>query len=188
MNDDENKNEEVAQEAAQEEEQENEQQQEKKGAKKAKKKNDSQDELQELGEKLSELNDKYMRTLAEYDNYRKRTAKEKDAVYADTKAQVVKELLPVLDNLTRANQNSGADFETYKKGVDMICTQLTDAFKKLGVESFGEVGETFDPNIHNGVMRCEDEELGENVIAEVFIKGYRLGDRIIREATVKVAN
>ena len=101
---------------------------------------------------------------------------------------MIKELLPILDNFDRAVVNSEANFEDYKKGIDLIFSQFKQLLEKNGVESYGEEGDTFDPNIHNAVMSVEDENLGENVIAQVFTKGYKLGDRIIREAVVKVAN
>ena len=145
-------------------------------------------ELESIRTQLSQVNDKLLRTLAEYDNYRKRTQKEKEAIYSDSKSEIVMKLLPIIDNFERAAAAQQPDIETYKKGMDMIFTQLVDSMKSLGVESFGEVGEEFDPNMHNGVMHVEDEELGENQIADVFMKGYKMGDRVLRPATVKVAN
>lgn len=145
-------------------------------------------ELENIRNQLSQVNDKLLRTLAEYDNYRKRTQKEKEAIYSDSKSEIVMKLLPVIDNFERAEQAEQPDFETYKKGIDMIFTQLTEAMKSLGVESFGETGDGFDPNMHNGVMHIDDENLGENVIADVFMKGYKMGDKVLRPATVKVAN
>lgn len=145
-------------------------------------------ELENIRAQLSQVNDKLLRTLAEYDNYRKRTQKEKEAIYSDSKSEIVMKLLPVIDNFERAEAAEQPDIETYKKGIDMIFTQLMDSMKSLGVESFGAAGDEFDPNLHNGVMHVEDEELGENIIADVFMKGYKMGDRILRPATVKVAN
>ena len=145
-------------------------------------------ELENIRNQLSQVNDKLLRTLAEYDNYRKRTQKEKEAIYSDSKSEIVMKLLPVIDNFERAEQAEQPDFETYKKGIDMIFTQLIEAMKSLGVESFGETGDGFDPNMHNGVMHIDDENLGENVIADVFMKGYKMGDKVLRPATVKVAN
>lgn len=145
-------------------------------------------ELENIRNQLSQVNDKLLRTLAEYDNYRKRTQKEKEAIYSDSKSEIVMKLLPVIDNFERAEQAEQPDFETYKKGIDMIFTQLTEAMKSLGVESFGVPGDGFDPNMHNGVMHIDDENLGENVIADVFMKGYKMGDKVLRPATVKVAN
>lgn len=145
-------------------------------------------ELESIRTQLSQVNDKLLRTLAEYDNYRKRTQKEKEAIYSDSKSEIVMKLLPIIDNFERAEAAEQPDIETYKKGIDMIFTQLMDSMKSLGVESFGAAGDEFDPNLHNGVMHVEDEELGENVIADVFMKGYKMGDRVLRPATVKVAN
>lgn len=145
-------------------------------------------ELEKMQEQLNQTNEKFLRTLAEYDNYRKRSQKEKEQAYNDSKASVLAELLPVMDNFDRAANNKDASFEDYKKGIDMIFNQFNEIFKKLGVEAFGEKGETFDPNIHNAVMHIDDENEEENVITDVFSKGYKLGDRILRPAVVKVAN
>ena len=146
------------------------------------------DETEKLKQELAEKEDKFLRLCAEYDNYRKRSVKEKTDAYALSKADVIKDLLPVIDNFERAAQNSEADFDAYKKGVEMIFSQFKTILEKNNVESFGEEGETFDPNFHSAVMTVEDESLGENVIAQVFSKGYKLGDKVIREAVVKVAN
>lgn len=145
------------------------------------------DESEELKKQLNDANDKLLRTLAEYDNFRKRSQKEKEALYTDIKAETISKLLPVADNLERAAL-AEADFESYKKGVQMTLSQLIDILSSLGVTPFGEKGETFDPNIHNGVMHEENEELPENTVSDVFMKGYKMGDKIIRHATVKVAN
>ena len=131
--------------------------------------------------------DQYLRLAAEFDNFRKRSAKEKDGIYQDAKAETAKKFLPVYDNLERALKNETAD-EAYKKGVEMTMAELEKILKSLGVESFGEVGEPFDPNLHNAVMHLEDESLGENVLAQVFQRGFKLGDRVIRFAMVQVAN
>ncbi len=143
---------------------------------------------EKLKKELDEKNDQFLRLYAEYDNFRKRSQKEKQDIYSSSKADVIKELLPVIDNFDRAASNTECSFEDYKKGIDLIFNQLIDILKKTGVESYGERGEAFDPNIHNAVMTVEDDELGENTIAEVFTKGYKLGDKIIRDAVVKVAN
>lgn len=143
---------------------------------------------EQLQKALDEKNDQFLRLYAEYDNFRKRSQKEKQDIYSSSKADVIKELLPVLDNFDRAANNTEGSYEDYKKGIDLIFNQLVEMLTKNGVESYGERGETFDPNIHNAVMTVEDEELGENQIAAVFSKGYKLGDRIIREAVVTVAN
>ena len=155
-------------------------------SKKNEKKHESKTE--KLEKELAAAKEAHIRTLAEYDNYRKRTAREKEAAYGDSKADCLKELLGVLDNFERAISAGDSDIESYKKGVEKIYSSLCETLKKLGVEAFGEKGEPFDPNIHNGVMHTEDESLGENVIAQVFSKGYRLGDRILRPAMVQVAN
>jgi len=143
---------------------------------------------EKLQKELDEKNEQFLRLCAEYDNFRKRSQKEKQDIYSSSQADVIKELLHVLDNFDRAANNKDANAEDYKKGIDLIFNQFGEVLKKLGVESYGERGDEFDPNIHNAVMTVEDEELGENVIASVFSKGYKLGDRIVREAVVQVAN
>ncbi|MBR1811253.1 MAG: nucleotide exchange factor GrpE [Clostridia bacterium] len=145
-------------------------------------------EAKKLKEELDSVKDKLIRSLAEYDNFRKRSVKEKADAYAFSKADVITKLLPVMDNFGRAAANDKASPEDYKKGVEMIFKQFTDIFEGLGVEAFGEKGETFDPNIHSAVMHVEDEAFGEGEITDVFAKGYKLGDKILRPATVKVAN
>lgn len=149
---------------------------------------ESKAQIEELEKELAASKEAHIRTLAEYDNYRKRTVKEKEATYGDAKASTITELLPVLDNFDRALSVDSSDFDSYKKGVEMIYQNFTEILKKLGAESFGEKGERFDPNFHNGVMHVEDDSFGENEIAEVFSKGYKLGDRVLRPAMVKVAN
>ena len=136
--------------------------------------------------KMAELNDKYLRMMAEYDNFRKRSAKEKDGIYADAYSDAISNILPVLDNIERATAYT--DAEAVLKGVQMILKGAEEAFEKMGVTSFGQKGDTFDPNRHNAVMHVEDENLGENVITEVFQKGYMKGDKVIRYAMVIVAN
>ena len=145
------------------------------------------DETEKLKKELAEANDKWLRTMAEYENFRKRSQKEKEAIYTDSKSDIAAKFLPVLDNFERAAVST-EDFEGYKKGIEMTVKQLLEVFAGMGIESFGEKGDTFDPNIHNGVMHVEDEELPENSIADVFMKGYKMGDKVIRHATVKVAN
>ena len=144
-------------------------------------------ELEKAQKALAAEHDKYLRLAAEYDNFRKRSIKEKDARYADAKADTVGKFLPVYDNLERALANETSD-EAYKKGVELIMTELKKIMTGLGVEEFGEKGDAFDPNAHNAVMHVENEELGENVIAQVFQKGFRIGDKVIRHAVVQVAN
>ena len=144
-------------------------------------------EEDKLREELAESKDILLRTAAEYDNYRKRTQKELTERYDDAKAFVIGKILPVFDNFGRAMSAQGNP-EDFKKGVDMIFRQMNDLLKELGVTEFGEAGDTFDANLHNAVMHVDDENLGENVIADVFQKGYKLEDKIIRHAMVKVAN
>ena len=136
---------------------------------------------------LREQEDKYLRLLAEYDNYRKRSQKEKETAWTTAKADTAKEFLPVYDNLERALKQETAD-EAYAKGVQMIMTQFKTTLEKLGIQEIPALGETFDPNLHNAVMHIDDESLGENVVAEVFQTGFQTGDKIIRHAMVKVAN
>ena len=143
---------------------------------------------EKLTAELNETKDKLLRVMAEYDNFRKRSQKEKEMAYGDTKASTIAEFLPVYDNFLRAMSAEATDLDSFKKGIEMIFNQYGETFKKLGVESFGEKGETFDPNIHNAVMHGEDENLPENSISDVFSTGYKLGDRVIRPAIVKVVN
>jgi molecular chaperone GrpE len=145
------------------------------------------DEAAKLREQLAAEQDKYLRLLAEYDNFRKRSQKEKDNLYTEIRAETVGKFLPVYDNLERALNQPTVD-EAYKKGVEMTMGGLIEVMEKLGVVAFGDVGDTFDPNMHNAVMHCEDENLGENVLAEVFQKGFRVGDKVVRFAMVRVAN
>ena len=139
------------------------------------------------GQLLAEAADKYLRLAAEYDNYRKRTAKEKEAAWGEAKAQTVAAFLPVFDNLERAMKQETAD-EAYKKGVEMTMNQLKEVFAKLGVTEIDAQGKPFDPNLHNAVMHIEDENLGENIVAQVFQAGFMLGEKVIRFAMVQVAN
>lgn len=138
-------------------------------------------------EKYNAEHDAYLRLAADYDNFRKRTAKEKEGLYSSGKADAVEKLLPVYDNLERALNQPTQD-EAYKKGVEMTMNQLVSIFTGLGVEIFGEVGETFDPNLHNAVMHTEDENVAENTITQVFQKGFKMGEKIVRFAMVQVAN
>ena len=144
-------------------------------------------ELEKAQKALAQEHDQYLRLAAEYDNFRKRSRKEKEALYTDVKAETAGKFLPVYDNLERALANETSD-EAYKKGVELIKAELRKIMTGLGVEEFGEAGEAFDPNAHNAVMHVENEELGENVIAQVFQKGFRIGDKVIRHAVVQVAN
>jgi len=138
-------------------------------------------------EKYNQEHDAYLRLAAEFDNFRKRTVKEKDASYGNGKADAVAKLLPGYDNLERA-LNQPTEDAAYKKGVEMTMTELVKIFTALGVEIFGNVGEAFDPNLHNAVMHVESDELPENTIAAVFQKGFKIGDKVVRFAMVQVAN
>ena len=141
----------------------------------------------QVDEKLAQAEEKYLRLAAEYDNYRKRTAKEKESAWTSAKAQTVAAFLPVYDNLERALKQQTAD-EAYAKGVEMTMKGLQDALSGLGVEQIPALGETFDPNRHNAVMHVEDDAAGENTVVEVFQQGFTCGDKVIRFAMVKVAN
>lgn len=143
---------------------------------------------EKLTEELAAEHDRLLRVMAEYDNFRKRSQKEKEAAYGDTKASTIGEFLPVYDNFMRAMSAEATDLESFKKGIEMIFNQYGETLKKLGVEAFGEKGDEFDPNIHNAVMHGEDENLPENSISDVFSTGYKMGDRVIRPAVVKVVN
>ena len=156
--------------------------------KEKKKRSDKKNEIEALAKELAALKDSHLRTLAEYDNFRKRSQREKEATYADAKANTLKMLLPVLDNFDRAADNKTDDIEVYRKGIEMTLTQLGEILKNLEVEAFGEIGDEFDPNIHSAVMTVENPDLPENSVAGVFEKGYRMGDRILRFATVQVTN
>ena len=144
-------------------------------------------EVNPFEEKYNAEHDAHLRLAAEYDNFRKRTVKEKEASYGNGKADAVEKLLPVYDNLERA-LNQPTEDEAYKKGVEMTMNQLVTIFAGLGVEIFGAVGDTFDPNIHNAVMHIEQEDAEENTITQVFQKGFKLGEKIVRFAMVQVAN
>ena len=136
---------------------------------------------------LKQKDEKLLRIAAEYDNYRKRTAKEKEETYQNATINVLSEFLEVADNFERA-KNAESEIEDYKKGIEMIFSQFLDKMKKLGAEPFGEAGETFDPELHMAVSHIEDESKGEGEITEVYQRGYKLGDKVIRHAVVIVAN
>ena len=138
-------------------------------------------------EKYNAEHDSYLRLAAEFDNFRKRTVKEKDQSYGNGKSDAVAKLLPIYDNLERA-LNQPTEDAAYKKGVELTMTELVKILTGLGVEIFGAPGDSFDPALHNAVMHTEDESLGENVVAQVFQKGFKLGDKIIRFAMVQAAN
>ena len=146
----------------------------------------TKDEVKKLTNEIEALKDRLLRQTAEYDNFRKRTAKEKEGIYTDSCADVIKEILPVVDNLERALAADGS-VEDLKKGIEMTIKGLQSSFDKLGVEEIDASGE-FDPNLHQAVMHIEDESLETNVVAEVFMKGYKRGDKVIRHTVVKVAN
>ena len=141
-----------------------------------------------LEDQLADMKKQLAYTAAEYANYRARSAKEKEATYSNAKGNIISEFLPVIDNLERALGQDSEDFESLKKGVQMTMDQLNAVLTKIGVEAYGEAGDEFDPNFHNAVMHIEDENFGENVVVEVFQKGYKINDRVIRAAMVKTAN
>ena len=147
----------------------------------------AEDSTQAVQAALAEKEDQYLRLAAEYDNYRKRTAKEKENAWTEAKAQTVSAFLPVYDNLERALKQETCD-EAYAKGVDMTMKGLQDVLTKLGVEVIPALVETFDPNRHNAVMHVDDESVGENTVVEVFQQGFICGEKVIRFAMVKVAN
>ena len=159
----------------------------KKEEKKKKKLSREEEKIMALEDEKAALNDKFLRICAEYDNYRRRSQKEKDNLYGDIKANTVSQFLPVYDNLERALKQ-GTEDEAYRKGVEMIMTQFNTTLEKLGVTPIECLGEKFDPSMHNAVMHVDDEEKGENEIVEVFQKGFKCGDKVIRFAMVKVAN
>ena len=144
-------------------------------------------EVNPFEEKYNAEHDSYLRLAADYDNYRKRTAKEKEQSYSNGKADTILKLLPIYDNLERA-MNQDTEDAAYKKGVEMTMTELVKIFTGLGVEIFGEAGEHFDPSLHNAVMHTEDDRVGESTITQVFQKGFKLGEKIVRFAMVQVAN
>lgn len=137
--------------------------------------------------KLAAEHDRYLRLAAEYDNYRKRSQRERDSIFNDVRSDTVTKFLPVYDNLVRALEQSTAD-EAYRKGVEMIMTQFKDILSRLGVTEIESVGKTFDPALHNAVMHDTDESQGENVIVQELQKGFKMGDKVIRFAMVKVVN
>ena len=138
-------------------------------------------------EKFNTLTDTHLRLAAEFDNFRKRTVKEKEASYGNGKADAVEKMLPVYDNLERA-LNQPTEDAAYKKGVELTMNELIKIFTALGVEVFGNVGDEFDPNLHNAIMHTEDESFGENTISLVFQKGFKVGEKVVRFAMVQVAN
>ena len=159
----------------------------KKDKKPGRKKEKDDERVAALESEKAALNDKFLRLAAEYENFRRRSQKEKEALYGDIKADTVTKFLPVYDNLERALRQ-GTEDEAYRRGVEMIMNQFCSTLEKLGVTPIECLGEKFDPALHNAVMHVDDEEKGENEIVEVFQKGFKLGDKVIRFAMVKVAN
>ena len=159
------------------------------GGKKAKAEKEAmQKKLEEAEEALKKQKDQLLHTAAEYDNYRKRTEHEKAAIYSDATAAAVLEFLPVADNLERALEQQECSVEDLRKGVEMVQAQLKKALEKLGVSEMGAAGEAFNPELHNAVSHIDDENAAENVVAQVYQKGYKIGDKVVRHATVVVAN
>ena len=144
-------------------------------------------EVNPFEEKYNQERDAHLRLAAEYDNFRKRTLKEKDSAYANGKADAIEKLLPVYDNLSRALKQETED-AAFKKGVEMTMAELVKILNGMGVEIFGEEGETFDPNLHNAVLHIDDESIPENTITQVFQQGFKMGEKIVRFAMVQVAN
>lgn len=148
----------------------------------------AEEEVNPLEKELADTKEQLLRITAEYANFRKRSEKEKSETFSFATAKTVGELLPVIDNLERALSNEQEDYEGLKKGVQMTYDGLMATLEKLGVTAYGESGEQFDPNFHNAVMHIEDEELETNVITDVFQKGYKINDKVVRPAMVKTAN
>ena len=146
-------------------------------------------EIEALGAQVSEANDKYMRLYAEYDNFRRRTQKEKEGIYSDAYVDALTQILPILDNLERAAQYSTEDSEhPLAKGLELTLKSFAETMEKMGVSEIPALGEQFDPNVHEAAMHVEDESFGENEVVEVFMKGYARGDKVLRFSMVKVAN
>ena len=146
------------------------------------------EKMEGLAKSLAEEHDKYLRLAAEYDNYRKRTAREKEGIYADAKIDTIKAMLGVYDNLERGIAQYGDEESPHRKGLEMVMNQFKESLTKLGVEQMQAAGQPFDPERHNAVMHIEDEAYGENIIVQEFQKGFKLGDKVIRFSMVKVAN
>ena len=159
-----------------------------KTSKKKEKKSKEKEELENLKAEYEEFKKNHLRVLAEYDNFRKRTTNEKAGIFSDGVSETVKQLLPVADNIERALAVENADSDTMKKGIEMIAKQFEESFTKLNITAIGVVGESFDPEIHNAVSHIDNDELGDNVVSAVFMKGYRIGKKVIRHAMVQVAN
>ncbi len=145
-------------------------------------------ELADAEARIAEANDKYTRLFAEFDNYRKRSQKEREGIYSDAYVDAVSEILPILDNMERALQYKDTENENITKGLEMIMKSFVDTLAKMGVSEIEALGKSFDPNLHNAVMHVDDETFGEGEIVEVFMKGYIRGDKVLRHSMVKVAN
>ncbi len=156
--------------------------------KKKEKKTKDKEELDKLREEFETYKQTHLRTLAEYDNFRKRTNNEKAQIYGGAVSDTINALLPVADNMERALAQENATAEDMRKGVEMIANQFSASFDKLGITAIGTVGEKFNPELHNAVSHIDSDDLEENVIATIFQKGYKLGDKVIRHAMVQVAN
>ena len=148
----------------------------------------NQEESENLKKELEETKQLLLRTAAEYDNFRKRSEREKESIYSDASALTILSILPVADSLDAAIKSSGDRDEEYKKGINLLKNQIDSAFKNLRVEAFGDCGDDFDPNIHNAIAHKDTDEERQNFISTVYQKGYRIGDRIIRHALVEVTN
>lgn len=182
------KAEEVTGEAAAEAETEAAADEKKEKSRRKKKETVPKEEYDQLRKEMDAARDQHLRVLAEYDNFRKRSAAEKTATYNNAVSDTVNAILPVADNIDRALQQENASAEDMRKGVEMIANQFRASFEKLGIREIGAVGDAFNPALHNAVAHVDDESLGENVIAAVFQKGYMLGDKVVRHAMVQVAN
>ena len=162
--------------------------QEKPKTEKKEKKSKKDAEIEKVKAELEDKNDLLLRTAAEFDNYKKRTDRERAGIAEFAKANVIKELLPILDNIDRAALLEDKTSPDYIKGIELIVKQFEGLAEKLGIKEVAKVGDSFDPNCHEAVMHVEDENFGENIIAEVLQKGFKIGDTVIRPAMVKVAN
>ncbi len=156
--------------------------------KKADESNKAQQEVESLKKELDETKQLLLRTAAEYDNFRKRSEREKESIYADASSLTLLGILPIADGLDAALRSSESQGEEYKKGISLLKSQMDSAFKNLKVESFGEVGDDFDPNVHNAIAHKDSDEEKQSFISTVYQKGYKMGDRIIRHAMVEVTN
>lgn len=160
-----------------------------KAGKEKKKQKKADAELEKLNAALAEEHDKYMRLYAEYENFRKRSAKERESIYSDAYCDALAQILPILDNLDRAAQFSPEDAESpMAKGLELTLKSFVETMNKMGVFEIEALGKEFDPNLHNAVMHVEDDSVGENTVVEVFMKGYAKGDKVLRYSMVKVAN